>query len=112
MCHTPIVIRGHPFTLWPFSQGNKRNNQRWHVRLMLSEQVLARWRLLVALRKAMNLLYQAMHTVWYHCTTAAIKTAHKVGTFVVDVLFAVTLAAAGAIRSKELPDSSFEGHQV
>ena len=63
----------------------------------------------MALRKATNLLYQVMHMVWYHCTAAAIKMAHKVGTFVVDVLFAVTLVAAGAIRSKESPDSSFEG---
>jgi hypothetical protein len=29
-----------------------------------------------------------------------IKTASKVGTFYIDVLFAVALAAAGAMRSK------------
>jgi hypothetical protein len=40
-----------------------------------------------------------MHVVTYWRTTAAIKTARKVGLFIL-VLFAVVLAAAGAIRTE------------
>jgi hypothetical protein len=48
----------------------------------------------------MNLLHWTMRTVSYRRTTTAIKTASKVGTFLIDDLFAVTLAAAGAIQIK------------
>ena len=48
----------------------------------------------------MNLLHWVMHTVSYRRTTTAIKTASKVGTFVINVLFAVALVATGAIQSK------------
>ena len=89
-----------PFTLWPFSQWNIRNNQCWSVWLMLLKQVLAWWRHLVDFRTAMNLLHWAMHMVSYRCTKTAIKTTSKVGTFVIVVLFAVSLAATGAIWSK------------
>jgi hypothetical protein len=41
-----------------------------------------------------------MRMVLYCCTTTAIETASKVGTFFMDVLFDVALAAAGAIQSK------------
>ena len=67
---------------------------------MLSEQVLTQWRRLVACKKAMNLLRWLMHTVLYPCTATAIKTASKVGAFGIVVLFAVALAAPGAIQSK------------
>ena len=36
----------------------------------------------------MNLLHWAMHMLSYRCTVTAIKTASKVGTFVIVVLFA------------------------
>jgi len=55
------------------------------------------WQHLVAFRKAMNLLHWVMRTVLYRCTTTAII---KKGTFLINVLFAVTLAAARAIQSK------------
>ena len=48
----------------------------------------------------MSLLCQVVHTVSYHCTATAIETAGKVGAFVMVVLFAVTLVAAGVIRSE------------
>ncbi len=71
-----------------------------HVQLMLLEQVLVRWQRLVAFRKPMNLLHWVMCVVLYCHTAMASKTASKVGTFFINVLFAVALAAAGAIRSK------------
>jgi hypothetical protein len=37
-----------------------------------------------------------------------IKTASKVGTLLINVLFAITLEAAGAIRSKKLPDGGVQ----
>ena len=69
-------------------------------RLQLSTAILARWQRLVASNKALNLLYWAMRTVLYRRTTMAIKMASLLGTFLVVVLFAVALAAAGAIWSK------------
>jgi hypothetical protein len=55
----------------------------------------------VAFVKAMNLLHpRAMLMVWYHCIAMAIKMAIKVGTYYIFVLFAVSLMATGAIRSK------------
>jgi hypothetical protein len=48
----------------------------------------------------MNLLHRAICAVYNRCTATAIKTAHKVATFGIVVLFAVTLAAAGAIQSE------------
>jgi hypothetical protein len=59
----------------------------------------------VASNKALNLLYRVMRVVLYQCTAAAIKMASLFDTFfLVVVLFAVALAAAWAIRSKQLPD--------
>jgi hypothetical protein len=91
-----------PFTLWlwPFSRWIIRNNQSWSVWLMLLKRVLAWWWHLVIFRTAMNLLHWAMHMLSYRCTVTAIKTASKLGTFVIVVLFAVSLVAAGAIRSE------------
>jgi hypothetical protein len=77
----------------------KQNGGR-HVRFMLSEQVLTRWRRLVAFKKVRNLLRWAMCRVSYHCTATAIKMVSKVDTLCIVVLFAVALAAAGVIRSK------------
>ncbi len=67
---------------------------------MLSEPVLARWWHPVASSEALDLLHQTMHTVSYRCIEMAIKMASKVGAFVIIVLFAVTLAAAGVIWSE------------
>jgi hypothetical protein len=50
-------------------------------RLQLSAAILARWQHLVASNKALNLLYQAMCTVLYWRTAAAIKMASLLGTF-------------------------------
>ena len=66
---------------------------------MLLEQLLAQWQRLVAFRKAMDLFHQAIHPVSYRRTATAIETASKVGAIFTVVLFAVALAAAGAIRS-------------
>ena len=78
-----------------------------HDQLILSQQVISQWRSLVAFRKAMNLLHWAMCTVSYRCTAKAIKTASIVGTFFINVVFSVALAAAGAIRSDWLPGGGF-----
>ena len=75
---------------------------------MLLEKVLAQWQRLVAFRKAMNLLHQAMHVVSYRCTATALETTSKVGTFYIVVLFAVALVDAEAIRSKKLLDSGVQ----
>jgi hypothetical protein len=61
---------------------------------MLSEQVLTRWRRLVAFMKALDLLHRAMCTVEYHHIAMAKETAIKVSTYYNFVLFAVALAAA------------------
>ncbi len=50
--------------------------------------------------KALVLLHQAMCRLWYRRTAAAIKMSTKVDSFFVAILFAVALAAAGAMRSK------------
>jgi hypothetical protein len=50
--------------------------------------------------KALDLLHRAMRTVQYHHITMAIKTAIKVSTYYIFVLFGVALAAAGVIWSK------------
>jgi hypothetical protein len=58
--------------------------------------------------KATNLLHQVMRTVQYRRITMAIKTASKEGKFCIVVLLIVTLAAAGAIWSKQSPDDSIQ----
>jgi hypothetical protein len=68
--------------------------------LVISERVLARWWPLVSLRRVVNHLHRAMSTVYYRSIAMAINMAIKVGTSYIFVLFAVALAAAGAIRSK------------
>ncbi len=54
----------------------------------------------MASSKALNLLYWAMRRVLYWRTAMAIELASLFGTFFVVILFAVALAAAGAMRSK------------
>ena len=67
---------------------------------MLSERVLTRWWCLVAFVKATNLLHWVMHSVLYQHIMMVIETASKVGTFCINVLLIVTLAAAQGIRSE------------
>jgi hypothetical protein len=65
MCHTPIVIL-RQLKLFYFNDLMMKYTPKIRcrrVRLMLSEQVLARWQRLVAFRKAKNLLHWVMHTV-------------------------------------------------
>jgi hypothetical protein len=61
----------------------KKLKKNWHMHdhLHLSAAILARWRHSVASTKAPDLLHQAMGMVSYWRTTAAIKTASKVGPF-------------------------------
>ncbi len=63
-------------------------NQHMRVQWLLLAAILAKWRHLGVSNKALNLLYQAMHTVLYRRTTGAIKMASKVGVFVDCCLFA------------------------
>jgi hypothetical protein len=67
---------------------NIGKNRCWHVRLMLLEQVLARWWHPVASSEALNLLHWAMSVVLYRRIAMAIKTASFVGVFVDCCLFA------------------------
>ena len=75
---------------------------------MLSERVLTRWWRLVAFVKAMNLLHWVMRSVLYRHIMMATKTASKVGTFCINVLLIVTLAAARGMRSELSPDGSVQ----
>ena len=79
----PILIRGHPFALWPFS-----TIWQWNIppttsvgmsNWCISEQVLAKWWHPVASSEALDLLYQTMRVVLYRRIAMAIKTASKVG---------------------------------
>jgi hypothetical protein len=54
----------------------------------------------VASIEALNLRYWVMGAVLYRRITMARETARKLGIFFIIVLFAVALAAAGAIQSK------------
>ena len=66
-----------------------KQNGGWHVWFVFLEQVLDRWRRLVAFKKARNLLRQAMLTVLHRRTATAIKMVSKVDAFCMIVLFAV-----------------------
>ncbi len=68
--------------------------------LLLLAAILAQWRHPVASSEALDLFYQAMHTVLYRRTATAIKMASKVGVFFIVVMFPVALAAVGAMQSK------------
>ena len=58
----------------------------------------------MASRKTMNLLHCKTCAVLYQRTATAIEMASKVGAFFIDVLFAVTLAVARAIREEVAAD--------
>jgi len=47
-----------------------------------TEQVVARWRRLMAFMKALDLQHWAMRAVLHHCTAMAIEMASEGGTFV------------------------------
>ena len=53
---------------------------------MFLEQVIARWRRLVAFMKALDLLYWSMHLVLYCHIAMTIEMASKVGVFCIVVL--------------------------
>ncbi len=57
-------------------------NRRWHVQLMLLEQVLAQWWHPLVSTEALDLLHWAMCAVSYCRIPMAIKTASFVGVFV------------------------------
>jgi hypothetical protein len=61
---------------------NIDKNRRSHVRFMLSDMILARWRRPVASSEALDLVHQAMHAVTYPRIAMAIKMASFVGVFV------------------------------
>jgi hypothetical protein len=77
-----------------------RKNQCMHDQLLLSAAILTQWRGPVSSAKALHLLYRAMCVVLYLRIAMAGKTARKLGTFFIVVLFAVALAAARVIRSE------------
>ncbi len=54
----------------------------------------------MASSEALDLLYWGVRVVLYRCTPTTIKMASVFGTFFVIVLFAVALAADGAILSE------------
>jgi hypothetical protein len=99
-----IGIRGLDVTSIPFWQvdDKKKLKKNRHVgdRLLLLVAIRARWRQPAASVEALNLLYRAMRVVMYRRIAMARETASKLGTFFSVVLFAVTLAATGAIQSK------------
>jgi hypothetical protein len=79
---------------------NLEKNRGRLDQLQLLAAILARWQRLVASKKALILLYWAMRVVLYRRTSAAINMASLLGTFFVVALFAIALAATGAIRRK------------
>jgi hypothetical protein len=76
--------------------------KNWHIgdQLLLLIAIRAQCQQPVASVEALNLLYWAMHAVLYRRIAMARETASKLGKFFIVVLFAVTLATAGAIWSK------------
>ncbi len=71
-----------------FDDENIEKNHRSHVRFMLSDIILTRWRRPVASSEALDLLHRAMHAVTYRRIATAIKTATFLGVFVDCCLFA------------------------
>ena len=82
------IIRGYPCDFVAFFENFKMTNigenRCWHVRLMLSKQVLAQWWHPVASSETLDLLHWAMRAVLYRCIAVAIKikTAGGQGAFV------------------------------
>jgi hypothetical protein len=71
-----------------FDDENIKKKHRSHVRFILSDIILARWRHPVASSKALDLLNWTMCSVLYRRTTAAINMATILGVFVDCCLFA------------------------
>jgi hypothetical protein len=71
-----------------FDDENIKKKRRSHVRFILSDIILARWRRPVASSKALDLLHWAMHAELYRRTATAINMATFLGVFVDCCLFA------------------------
>jgi hypothetical protein len=71
-----------------FNDENIEKNCRSHVRFMLLDIILTRWRHPIISSKALDLLHRAMHAVTYRRIAMAIKTATILGVFVDCCLFA------------------------
>jgi hypothetical protein len=92
ICHTRIVIGGHPCGFVAFFDNltiqNIGKNRCWHVQMMLLEQMLAQWWHPVASSEALDLLHRAMRAALYFSIALVIKTASFVRVFVDCCLFA------------------------
>jgi hypothetical protein len=75
---------------------------------MLSHIILTQWQQPVASSEALDLLHWEMGTVIYRRFAMAIKTATFLGVFVDCFCLPIALAAAGAIRSKYLPNGGIQ----
>jgi hypothetical protein len=71
-----------------FDDENIKKKCRSHVRFILLDIILTRWRRPVASSKALDLLHREMRVVLYRRTTAAINMATFLGVFVGCCLFA------------------------
>jgi hypothetical protein len=71
-----------------FDNENIKKKHRSHVRFILSNIILTRWRCPVASSKTLDLLHWAMCAVLYQRTAAAINMATFLGVFVDCYLFA------------------------
>jgi hypothetical protein len=97
MCHTtPIVnwglnVDSSPFlSIWRWNIPPKSGvgMSDW----VILEQVLVRWRRLVASLKAMDLLHRGILTVSYQCIAMAIEAASKVSVFCIVVVLSLKFA--------------------
>ncbi len=100
----PLLVLGSLMSPWSLfcKLRIKKLGKNRHIgdRLLILVAICARWRQPVASVKALNLLYWVMRAVLYRRIAMARETARKLGTFFIVVLFAVSLAATGAIQSK------------
>ncbi len=62
--------------------------------------MLTQWQRLVAIKKDLDLIHQAMLPLSYRRITTAIEMISKLGVDFIVVLLIVALAAAGAVRSE------------
>ena len=106
-CYSGPKCQLEPFFDYLTMKCTKQNGAR-HVQFMLSERVLARWRHLVAFKKARNLLCRTMYTVLYCRNTTAIKMVSKVDTFCIIVLFAPWWPS-GRYWARSCPMAAFSG---
>jgi hypothetical protein len=88
----------------------KKLGKNWRIsnQLQLLATILAQWQWPVTSIKALDHLYWAMHAVSYRHISAAVETASDYGTFFIVVLFAVALAAAGAIQREYSPGGGIQ----